>query len=655
MFLVRICTDHDFSSEHMKELGNQWTELEGRIAARTEAERLIGRFTFGCFRVKAETKEKCAGIVCEAWRDQYPDSASLPELVITGFERDEDENNTVRQINNSLYGVQEYLRLISELSDTIPILAERNALEALRKQNYLFAVDRGCGFSTLLSSMGHFLRTFGVLGELAEGEKAYYYETTVQTASEEEGAISIKDIISFLRDEENEKSYNIIGLDLANFLEARKFDELRTFLKHLERFQGKYVFAFRTPFLEKRAMDEIEDILSDALLIRTVKVPPLHDCVLMEEIWNKMNETDYAINTDVLDVLLDKIHLEKTDGRFYGFKTAHKIAYETILKESASEEKKVARGEELPDPVICGADVAGMINGGKKEKTGYDALEEMIGMEKITARVREIIAQVKTSMKNEKLDRPCIHMRFTGSPGTGKTTVARVIGQIMREEGILRKGGFFEYTGRDLVAEYVGQTAVKTASICRDSYGSGLFIDEAYSLYDGEGRNNDFGKEALTTLVSEMENHRDDMLIVMAGYTDDMETLMKGNVGLRSRMPILIDFPNYSREQLYEIFMLMVRNHFEYAPELEGAAKDYFMSLSDGYMEAREFSNARFVRNLYERTWSKAALRASLAGQENFVILRDDFTAASMEKEFSEKIESRGTIGFVRNKKSGND
>ena len=101
--------------------------------------------------------------------------------------------------------------------------------------------------------------------------------------------------------------------------------------------------------------------------------------------------------------------------------------------------------------------------------------------------------------------------------------------------------------------------------------------------------------------------------------------------------------------------MLMVRKHFEYAPELEDAAKDYFMSLSDGYMEAREFSNARFVRNLYERTWSKAALRASLAGQENFIILRDDFTAASMEKEFSEKIESHGTIGFVRSKKSGND
>ena len=125
-------------------------------------------------------------------------------------------------------------------------------------------------------------------------------------------------------------------------------------------------------------------------------------------------------------------------------------------------------------------------------------------------------------------------MRFVGSPGTGKTTVARIIGQILKQEGILRKGGFFEYKARDLVAEYIGQTAVKTSTICRDAYGSVLFLDEAYSLYEGSNYENDYGKEAITTLVSEMENHREDMLVIMAGYTDEMDHLMKANPGLRS-------------------------------------------------------------------------------------------------------------------------
>jgi SpoVK/Ycf46/Vps4 family AAA+-type ATPase len=216
----------------------------------------------------------------------------------------------------------------------------------------------------------------------------------------------------------------------------------------------------------------------------------------------------------------------------------------------------------------------------------------------------------------------------------------------MREEGILRKGAFFEYSGRDLVAEYVGQTSVKTATICRDSYGSVLFIDEAYALYDDSHTNNDFGREAITTLISEMENHRDDMLVVMAGYTDEMETLMKANPGIRSRMPVILHFPNYTKRQLFDIFMLMVRKHFMYDVGLEEEAHKYFEALSEQYMQSKEFANARFVRNLYERTWSKAALRCSLAGKSQIVLMKEDFIAASGEKEFNEKIEVKKVVGF---------
>ncbi len=614
-------------------------QLKDGLPGECAPELLNNRYTFGLFYVTAEDPKSCRSLFSDAWRNAFGDA--LPTVFIVRDDGD-DASALMRSILAGYYGADEYLSLTVELYGSIPILKQNGALEALRMRSYIFACDPGCGFTTLLSSFGDFLHRMHVYGDDDEERKNY----TEYIAAKETGGgfASPDDLITSLRDPETVASNNIIGIDIGYFLEGGKFDELRKFARRLNKSQNDYVFVFRVPFLEKKALDELEAALSDVTLVRTVRVPPLHDAVLLEHMWDEFRRMGYRFDQTLADTLFELVRAEKKDGRFYGFKTAGKIADYLILAKASSDAGLAEQGLTAESTVIRPSDVPAPDE--KTEKDGFSELADLIGMEQIAERIREITAQVRLAMKDEKLDRPCIHMRFTGAPGTGKTTVARIIGKIFREAGILRKGGFLEYSARSLCAEYVGQTAVRTASICRDAYGSVLFIDEAYSLYEGGPQNNDYGKEALTTLISEMENHRDDMLVIMAGYTDDMETLMQGNAGLRSRMPYVIHFPNYTRKQLHEIFMLMVKKHFEYEPELEKASYDYFMTLPEEIVGSREFANARYVRNLYERTWSKGSLRASLDGRDRIKLTKTDFTAASSEPEFSEAPKKTVTVGF---------
>lgn len=641
-YIVRASLNYSFACDNIPFTGKKLENYIASLPAELCAEQLFLRYTFFLLRASAENREACASALSESWKTQFPSHPDAVSFMITPDTGD-DQADLMTEIYKGYFGATPYQELVTELTAQIPILRERGALEVLRKQNYLFAIDSGCGFTTLLSSFGDYLRRMKVYDD-PENKRTNYAEYKVGDETENgfsEAYATVKD----LRSSTSDNIYNVIGLDISYFLAGDKLDALRDFVGKLHALQNDYVFMFRIPFLEKKALDEVAAILSDVAALRVVQIPPLHDAVLIDWFHNELSKFGYTMDDSLAETFFDRVAAEKRDGRFYGFKTVEKIANEIILRKAEHDSEQESDGNTVDRASISSDDVSfGTV--AKKEKNGYDALSELIGMEKIAQRVREIVSQVKLSAADERLDRPCIHMRFLGAPGTGKTTVARIIGQIFREEGLLRKGAFMEYTARSLCAEYVGQTAARTAAICRDSYGSVLFIDEAYALYQSDTQTNDYGKEALTTLISEMENHRDDMLVIMAGYTDDMETLMKGNAGLRSRMPYAITFESYTREQLFEIFMSMVRKHFDYAPELESAAREYFDSLTDELLASREFANARFVRNLYERTWSKAALRASLDGVSSIVLCRDDFIAASSEKEFSEKLEQKKRIGF---------
>lgn len=227
-------------------------------------------------------------------------------------------------------------------------------------------------------------------------------------------------------------------------------------------------------------------------------------------------------------------------------------------------------------------------------------LNSLIGLESVKKEVISLSNFIKMRQMREArgLKAPSIsyHCVFTGNPGTGKTTVARILASIFRELGILRRGHLVETDRSGLVAEYVGQTAVKTNKIIDSALDGVLFIDEAYTLVGGQ---NDYGMEAIATLLKRMEDDRDRLIVILAGYPDEMEDFISSNPGLRSRFNRYIFFPDYSSAELHEIFHLSVTQN-EY--DITADADDYLKKKLDHVVQnkRKDFGNARYVRNYFE-------------------------------------------------------
>ena len=239
-------------------------------------------------------------------------------------------------------------------------------------------------------------------------------------------------------------------------------------------------------------------------------------------------------------------------------------------------------------------------------------LDSLIGLASVKNEVRQLTSfidiQLKRKARGLKVAPITYHCVFTGNPGTGKTTVARILAEIYREMGVVKKGHLVETDRSGLVAEYVGQTAVKTNKIIDSALDGVLFIDEAYSLVQGGEK--DYGREAISTLLKRMEDDRDRLVVILAGYTDEMKEFIDSNPGLQSRFNRYIGFPDYDAEELSKIFLMYTeKNQYTCDQDVRASIVDVMKVAVQN--KDRNFGNARYVRNLFEKAIQRQAVRLS--------------------------------------------
>lgn len=304
--------------------------------------------------------------------------------------------------------------------------------------------------------------------------------------------------------------------------------------------------------------------------------------------------------------------------------------YGYFLDDEEEQANAVAPQEQTPAAPPAPADTI-------PEPDPFQELDELIGLKSVKEEVRTLVNFVQLQQQRQaqglKTPKMSYHLVFTGNPGTGKTTVARLVARIYKNLGIIKSGHLVETDRSGLVAEYVGQTAVKTNAIIDSALHGVLFIDEAYTLTP-ENTSSDYGSEAIATLLKRMEDDRDKLVVIVAGYQNEMKRFIDSNPGLQSRFNRYIDFPDYTAVELYDIFQMYAKkSQYVLTPEAETFLKQQLKRAVAN--KSRNFANGRYARNLFEKAVQHQANRLSgqtnLSAEQLSALLPDDLRKATAQ------------------------
>lgn len=527
------------------------------------------------------------------------------ELMRFAIIRNDDTLDSVMHRLDNIIGLESVKDNIKGIIDNIKVVKKRGG-KGVRSGHYRFEGNPGTGKTTVARIMGEIFRELKVLnkGHLVEvGREDLVAGFVGQTAEKTRkkldealgGVLFIDEAYSLSEGGENDFGKEAINT-IVDFTEKHRDeftliaagypDDMKKFIGTNSGFESRFD---KTIYFEDYDTNEMLEIF---------------------KIFAGTGETKYRLGEGVEEELLRifDFNIQNRNKEYPNGRGARKV-FEQSLGGLTHRIAPLLDEMSDDDPRLYTIEVADLPIVQEKQQLGYDdimaKLDNIVGLESVKEEVNKIIANIEVAKLTDEQIYPG-HYLFKGNPGTGKTTIARIMGEIFKELQVLKKGQFAEVTREDLVSGYVGQTAKKTKEKLEESLGGVLFIDEAYSL--SKGGENDFGKEAIDTIVPFMENHRDKFTLIVAGYSNDMDTFLDANEGMRSRIDKTLKFEDYNQAEMLEIFKVFAKEKkLVLGEDVEEELLKLFDSIKNTQKE--HFGNGREVRKVFEASISNQRLR----------------------------------------------